>query len=529
MRQFWLHCGSTIAASPFRTRVFILWLMGMFSALAFAPFMWFFAAIPGFSLLLWWLPHCLNKKQAFWLGWWFGFGHFIAGLYWIANSLLVDPLRFAWLIPFAVSLIPAALAVYVGLVSLCTWLLVKRFSSVSLIGIFSAFWLVGEVARSIFFTGFPWNLSGYMLSGGDLAIQWAAIFGVYGLGVAALLLVSAPVWFVRLDESGWKYVGSRKKIIGLISLLLLIYGGGAVMLNQSRLLADNNKSSGLNIRLVQANIPQTLKWDSDREFENLFKHIDLTRVAEDDVQPDLVLWSESAFPFFLEREDELRKVIGNAIPKHAFLLTGAMQSSSDQIWNTVQALNHSGDIVGTYRKHKLVPFGEFVPLRGLLPFISKITPGSMDFSAGKGPETLILDKDGEDESIQIGPMVCYEAIFSTQIVDKNQRPQWLLNVTNDAWFGDSAGPHQHFEAARMRAVEEGLPLVRVANTGISGVIMADGTVLAKMGVNKTGATTIRMPLSQKTSPSWKIYHSYHDYVLVLLLLSLFIGAFFRRK
>jgi apolipoprotein N-acyltransferase len=199
-----------------------------------------------------------------------------------------------------------------------------------------------------------------------------------------------------------------------------------------------------------------------------------------------VIWPEAAVPFLIEREPMLRKTLASVVPAGGYLFTGAPRGEPktgplDQVWNSLVALDEHGDIRATFDKFHLVPLGEYVPLRQLFPFISKVTPGGMDFTAGAGPTTIRLPG-----LPPVGPVICYEVIFPHAVVNEADRPDWIVNLTNDGWFGITSGPYQHFASARLRAVEEGLPLVRAANTGISGIVDSYGRVIKRLGLGDTG-------------------------------------------
>jgi len=239
-----------------------------------------------------------------------------------------------------------------------------------------------------------------------------------------------------------------------------------------------------------------------------------------------VIWSETANPFPLERFPDVRAAIGSVAPAGGLVITGVLRTDPptgqpQQVWNSLAAVDHAGTVVATYDKSHLVPFGEYVPLHRLLPFISKFTPGIMDFSAGPGRQTLRLPG-----LPPVGPLICYEVIFPGEVVDRSDRPQWLLNLTNDGWYGISAGPYQHFAMARLRAVEEGLPLVRAANTGISGVVDAYGRVLARTQLGTVAVLDVDLP---RPAPELTTYARFGNATLgVLLALAALVGVALRR-
>ena len=256
--------------------------------------------------------------------------------------------------------------------------------------------------------------------------------------------------------------------------------------------------TGIWLRIVQPSIPQSMKWQPAAAQANFRRLLDLS--AAPAIHPlAAVLWPEAATPFLLGRDAVARSAIAAIAPQGGYVITGALRANPPpgpvaQVWNSIEALDGHGAIVARYDKAHLVPFGEYVPLRGLLP-IDKITPGMMDLSAGAGPMTIALPG-----LPPFAPLVCYEVIFPGAIVDRDDRPAWLLNATNDAWYGRSSGPYQHFAIARTRAIEEGLPLVRVANNGISAVVDPMGRVLARTDLDAIGYVDAALPAAAAPTP-----------------------------
>jgi apolipoprotein N-acyltransferase len=286
----------------------------------------------------------------------------------------------------------------------------------------------------------------------------------------------------------WPRAGLAAVGIGL-AVLATIWVGGAIRLAG----AIDGTVTGVRLRLVQANIDPANKGDPGQPEHILDRHLALTLDTPGFAEVSHVIWPETATLFLLEREPEIRAQLAEAAPAGGALITGAPRGQPAtgepaRVWNSLAAIDRSGTVVGSFDKFHLVPFGEYVPVRSLLPFLSKFTPGSMDFSAGPGPRTLRLPG-----LPPVGPLICYEAIFPDQVVDTSDRPAWLLNLTNDGWFGKSTGPYQHFVSARLRAVEEGLPLVRAANTGISGVIDSYGRVAAQSELGEMRVLDVALP------------------------------------
>jgi apolipoprotein N-acyltransferase len=467
-------------------------------------------AFPG---LLWLDEGSAGAWASFRLGCAFGFGFFVSGLYWIAAALFVDIGSFWWLVPFAVAGLPAAFALYIGLVLLATNLAVKhlRLPSAARVVAFAIAWSMAEWVRGHAFTGLPWNLIGYAWSGGFpgaiLMLQSTAWVGIYGLGFLTVLAASLPAVFgtpALLPLS----LGRRLApaiAAGLLILLPSLAGG-------IRLAAAPTTESGIWLRIVQPSIPQTMKWDPTAAQRNFRLLLDLSS-APAAHQIAAVVWPEAATPYLLGRDATHRREIGGIASGRGYVITGAVRTAPasgpvGQIWNSLEAVNANAEIVATYDKTHLVPFGEYVPFRDALP-LQKITPGNLDYSAGPGPRTIELSG-----LPPFAPLICYEAIFPGAIVDENDRPAWLLNITNDAWYGRSSGPFQHFAIARTRAVEEGMPLVRVANNGISGIVDATGRVVARIDFDTVGYADLPLPAAAGET----LYARAGDWIFLMLLL-----------
>jgi apolipoprotein N-acyltransferase len=305
-------------------------------------------------------------------------------------------------------------------------------------------------------------------------------------------------------------------------LLAAIWAGGAWRLSG----ASDAVVPDIRLRIVQAAIDPALKNNANLREANLGRHLALTIDTPGFDRVTHVIWPETAVQFLINHDPEVLQAVASAAPPGGLLLTGAPRGDVadgklTRIWNSLVAIDPAGDIVGTFDKFHLVPLGEYVPLRGLLPFIDKVTPGALDFTAGPGPVTLRLPG-----LPPVGPLICYEVIFPGEVVDRADRPAWLLNLTNDGWFGITSGPYQHFASARLRAVEEGLPLVRAANTGISGVVDGYGRVTARLGLGQSGVLDADLP---RPPPGLTVFAQFGERMLaVLLAATVFLAALLRR-
>jgi apolipoprotein N-acyltransferase len=453
-------------------------------------------------------------------------GHFVAGTYWVALALLTDAERYGWMVPFAVLGLSAVLAVFTGLAAWGVFMSQTRGSG--RVVMLALAWTAAEWLRGHVLTGFPWNLMGTVWTVSDTMIQMAAVTGVWGLSLLTVMCAASPA----LLADGKISPGSKLDWLRLAPVFIAAaaleaaWAGGALRLGG----AQNEMVPEVALRLVQPNIAQNHKWRPELREAHLQKHLSLTSgaAATDDVfgtSASHVIWPETAAPFFLGLDAAARSRIAAVTPPRGMVITGAPRATSSdkrprRIWNSIAALDHQGVILGTYDKFHLVPFGEYVPMRSVLP-LEKITHGGLDFSAGPGPRTLHLPG-----LPPFSPLICYEVIFPGNVTDAEDPPQWILNVTNDGWFGLSSGPYQHFASARLRAVEEGLPLVRAANTGISAVVDPYGRVIASLGLGRGGVidSTLPQALSGGT-----IYSRFGDVILLGFLFLAGVATWRSRK
>src|SRR5216683_5806099 len=315
----------------------------------------------------------------------------------------------------------------------------------------------------------------------------------------------------------WRRCGGPPAL-GVALLILAPAAAGAL-----RLQAVPPSATGTWLRLVQPSIPETMKWDPAGAEANFHRLIELSSgPAEHPLAA--VLWPEAAATFLLERDGPHRAAIAAVAPRDGYVITGALRANPapdppTRIWNSVEAVDGAGAIRARYDKAHLVPFGEYMPFGDVLP-VKKITPGSIDLSAGPGPQTIALPG-----LPAFSPIICYEAIFPGAAIDSAARPAWILNVTNDAWYGHSSGPYQHFGIARTRAIEDGLPLVRVANNGISGVVDPAGRVVARTGLDSVGYADVALPAALPPT----LYAAGGDWLFAAMLLLGTLPALRRRR
>jgi apolipoprotein N-acyltransferase len=500
-----------VASATGWRRALLALLLGAVAVLALPPLYIVPAVIPAFTGLLWLLDGARTWRSALLIGFLFGLGYFTAGLYWVANALLTKPEEFGWVAPLAPVGLATILAPYPAIACALTKLAPRP--GVGRVLTFAAAWTLLEWVRSWAFTGFPWNLIGSVWAFSDAMLQPAAWIGVYGLGLATVAAAAMPSILSRpayAGRRGWTAIG-----LGFAILAVFALAGVGRLVH----VGDTGFVEGVRLRLVQANISQSLKWRRELVDEHLLLQARMG-AAPSDRAPTHVIWSEASAPLFLANDAERLRLVGELTPAGGLTLLGTLRTTPPkvepfQVWNSMLAIDDSGAVVGFYDKAHLVPFGEFMPLRSVLG-LGSVAGGSTDFSRGPGVRTLRLPG-----LPPVGPLVCYEVIFPGAVTDRSDRPEWLLNLTNDGWYGISAGPYQHLVAARLRAVEEGLPVVRVANTGISAVIDPVGRVVVELGLGERGVLDSALPKPLRptvfaTTGVWGI--------LILCLLIVYVGC-----
>ncbi len=440
-----------------------------------------FVTVP---LLIWLLDGTGSRRAAFAVGWGFGFGYFLFGLYWVAFALTVDLARFWWVMPFAIAGLPAGLAVLWGTVA-AVWRALPWRGAHRVLG-FALLMGAMEWVRGHALTGFPWNLPGYVWIDWLPILQAASVVGLYGLTFLTLLVAASPAAVVARDGQASR----RAAVLPAMALvaILAVTGWGLQRVPGAPVATVPD----VQLRLVQGNIPQVEKWDPAFARRNFEVQRQLS-VAEGFPAVTHVIWPETAVPYNVMGDPLARELLAQVTPAGGMTLVGAPRfggTDADQTyWNSLLALDDTGTVQAVFDKFHLVPFGEYVPdWAWFLTAVGADVSGAGGYSAGDGPVTL--DLPGLPP---MSPLICYEVIFPAQVTADGQRPAWLLNITNDAWYGETAGPHQHFAIAQARAVEEGMPLVRVASTGISGVVDPFGRVTARLGLGSQGVVDAPLP------------------------------------
>ncbi|MEP3046987.1 MAG: apolipoprotein N-acyltransferase [Roseibium sp.] len=504
-------------------------LCGAVSALSLPPFGLFlvlFLTIPGF---VWILDGAIETTQSsygrrawtgFLLGWFFGFGYFLAGLWWIGAAFLVEADKFAWLMPFAVIAMPIGLALFTGAgvaVAAALWT-DHRYRIV----LFAAALAMADWLRSNVLTGFPWNSFGYAVSENLVLSQTASLFGLYGLSFLVLSTCAAPA--VLADARPMK---QRLMVVVLAAGVL----AAMCVFGTIRLWATENFFADLDIRIVQPAINQHDKWRPELREEIFQTYLDMTEAPLGGSarigMPRLVVWPESAVPFLLSQEPGALTRVGQALGAKTELTTGAIRAEaraeSPQYFNSIFMIGNDGVVTGVYDKVRLVPFGEFVPFLDVLKKIGVTNIAGPINGFASGFSRRPIETAG---SFSFLPLICYEIIFPGILGSNSDRPSFLLNVTNDAWFGRTPGPYQHFAQARMRSIETGVPLIRAANTGVSAIVDGYGQVVQKLPVFERGIIDGNLP--QRIDRT--VYSRIGDVIfLIISMFTVIFSAIFRRN
>ena len=480
----------------------LLFVLGGLGAFAFAPYYYIPLLWIGLLLLMRFLILATSKKQIFLLAFSYGAGLGAVSLSWICHALTVDGGAFAFLIPISL----VGLGFFMGIfyaIPACVSFFFK--TPVSRWLAFASSFVFFEWVRSWLLTGFPWNLLGNIWTGFLPFLQTASFVGVYGLSLITILLFTSLA-----------LLPVKRYFISTIVLFCLLSMAGGLQLY------DANKETvwGIKLRLVQPNIPQSLKWDPVKAQDNYSTLLRLSRENNDDITH--VIWPESALPFYPDIDQVETVRLMSAVRQGGTLMTGGLRVvnlQKRQLANSLFVFDDRANMLAYYDKSHLVPFGEYMPLRDLLK-IDKIVPIPSDCVRGDGVKTLYVPK-----APLVAPLVCYEVIFPGHVVDKKRRPEWILNITNDAWYGLTAGPYQHLSIAQMRAVEEGLPLVRATNNGVSAVINPYGEIIASLGLGEPGVVDSFLPRAQKRT----VYAEHGNKVPLLFVLGVFLLALIKAR
>lgn len=490
-------------------RLLVAIFAGAVSALALAPFHLFIVCFLSFPILVWLLDGAVGRADAgrlgrlmpaFIVGWGFGLGYFTAGLWWIANALLVEAPEFAWAIPLAVLGLPAFLALFYGAATLLARLFWSE--GIARLLILAAALGLTEWLRSFVLTGFPWNAIAYAIMPSPLMMQSTAYVGFNAMNILAVLLFALPAGFFIQHRSKFPYFAL------FIVLLSAHLGVGYWRLN----IAAEPEKDGRIIRIVQPSVDQSEKWAPEtarRDFDELLALSTAPSLGEDNARPEIIVWPETSVPFILTKEPQAIAAIADALQIGQVLVAGVVredevtdQDAPPPYFNSILVLDSDGVIIGAADKNHLVPFGEYLPLKDQLGALGlkAIAAADRGYIAGLQRRSLQLPR-----GLTAIPLICYEVLFPDELEQIEPTDGLLINVTNDAWYGNTPGPYQHLHQSQLRAVELGMPMVRAANSGISVLVDAKGRIINRLGYNVKGAIDVELPgkLGAASQPHYK--------------------------
>jgi apolipoprotein N-acyltransferase len=479
-------------------RALVAFAAGAMTTLALPPFGLWPVPFLTFPVLVWLIDGSAAGRlqgvpAAAAAGWWFGFGYFLAGLYWVGHAFLVDAKIFGWLLPFAVIALPAGLAAFTAFGAVIARLLWAR-GAMRILALAAAL-TVAEWLRGHLLTGFPWNTFGYALATQLTLAQAASLIGIWGLTFIAVAAYAAPA--VLADDPADTRRRWFAPALG-VAVLVGLAGYGLWRLDRT----PTTFVDDVRLRIMQPNVQQDQRFNYSQKQAVMARYTALSERSGTPQTSGLndithLIWPESAFPFFLTREADALAQIADLLPEGTVLITGGVRAPENassgpitRAYNSIYVLDHDGSILSVYDKVHLVPFGEYLPFQNLFERLglTQLVRVQGGFIPGDRRRALAVPR-----APRLLPLICYEVIFPGQAVPRGERPGWMLNLTNDGWFGRSPGPYQHLQQARVRAIEEGLPLVRAANTGISAVIDPLGRVIRSLPLGVEGVLDAPLP------------------------------------
>ena len=445
-----------------------IFLAGCLSSLAFPSLFLIPFFVIGFIIFFQRLWYDLENQNCFLIGFAFGLGHFFVGLHWIYFPITFDPAYALWA-PLMTFIFIALMALFFAIPSGIIGYILKKIKRLNFFFSFKVFlisliFFLSELIRSYIFGGFPWNLFSHIWTVDHRFITITSILGIHGLSYVTIYWVAFISIFLKKNK--------RYALFGLVVLPITLF-----FLGNNYKTSENEKK--IIVRVVQPNIPQNEKWNKNKIYENLDTLINLSNKNSDIQKPDLLIWPESALTFFVNENRNLLNYLRDNLDKEIILVTGGLRKESlnkeNKIYNSLFLIKN-GNILNFYDKKKLVPFGEYMPFRKYIK-INKLTKGNQDFSVGN--QSNISEVLINEQNIKIMTNICYEGIFP----HKHSPIDFVINITNDAWFGNTTGPSQHLMANRLRIAEIGSPGIRVANSGISAFFDADGKISRKIDLN----------------------------------------------
>jgi apolipoprotein N-acyltransferase len=487
-----LHTVSNFRRLPFALYIIAL---GLISGLAMPPVdAWFVLGLT-FPLLVWLLERRQNLtvRQTYGYGWLFGFGYFTAVLHWIGFAFLVDAADYLWMMPFAVGALAGGMALFWSAAIGTAFVLARKHWPLFLV--LPLCFALAEWLRGHIFTGFPWAVPGLAVDGMGPVAQLASVIGMNGLTLMVVLWAMVPIGLAS-------QIRAEKNIAAVFLLALpLSWAWG-----QWRIATvPHDFIANVVVRLVQPNISQDDKWRGNNAREIFQQLLDLSSRPAAGGAPTIIVWPESAVPFLIDESEVGRRELLPILTGQKILLTGAVRRSSTETiagkspdyFTSILAFDSHGQVMGRYDKKHLVPGGEYLPLAWLLEPLGfrKVVNVPESFSEGTTSAVLTLAGAGN-----VAMQICYEAIFPESLQNVGARPDWVLNVTNDGWFGNSAGPYQHLAQLRLRAIEQGFGIVRVANTGVSAIIDSTGSYVMVSTLGAVVVADSAIPKALQSTP-----------------------------
>lgn len=502
-------------------RAGLLLLAGAAAGLAMPPIDLWPLLFVTFPVLVWSLER-VSLRQAFMAGWLFGLGYFAACFYWIGIAFLVDAATYLWMMPFMVGALAGGMALYWGLAATVTVMLGQR--GLARIIALATLLAIAEWLRGHLLTGFPWTAPGLAVDGMGGLAQAASLIGMPGLTLLIVLWAALPAL------AGFAGTRGREWAAGMLFLAFL---PGLWLWGNHRLGEDAGSNvEGVALRIVQPDIAQEAKWRREAAREN-FDKLKRLSMQSTPARPrgiddaTVVIWPESAVSFFVDESAQGLSELAAMLPERTLLVMGALRRDAEgqgerRVYNSVLAFDGDARLIAHYDKWRLVPGGEFLPFEDILKPLGfrKVVTVPESFAAGPGPRSIAMPG--------LAPatvLICYEAIFPHDLIDAAERPSWIINVTNDAWFGNSSGPYQHLAQARLRTIEQGLPLIRAANTGISAIIDAYGRIAARLPLGDEGIIDGALPASLPRT----LYARAGDFMLAGLVVTLLVAGIVLRQ
>lgn len=481
-----------------------------------APYHLWFLLFPCFGLYYFFFANAESKKEVFVLTFVFAIGYFVTGLNWIGNALLVEGNDYWWVWPIAVIALPTLLSLFTALYATISHIVFRKDTLTGLLG-FCALFTLSEWVRGYAFTGFPWNLYGYGWISVLPMAQSVSLIGPYGLTLLTVF------WGVAIGYIASKKFQTMRVLYIVILSLAITYVFGLYRLSQPTIDSVIGEEAAT-VHIVQPNIAQADKWKTEKLASNFEKLVELSAIKEKG-KKNIIVWPETSLPPVFLNNAAVSQRIRSQLDSNTILLGGALETTRTE----EASLYHNSLMLWDrqtkkperlYSKSHLVPLGEYIPFQKYIPL--KPVAQFSGFEHGSGAQTI-----GMDGYPSVTSLICYEIIFPHQVTNKHQiRPDYILTITNDAWYGDSPGPRQHFVQARFRAIEQGLPVIRSANTGISGIIGPYGHILEKLPLMEEGSITAKMP--SKASKTY--YGMYGDKIFLgMLLICFLLGTSARKK